>query len=133
VHAVLASELKRHGEATGFFGFATRMDLDNYNRNTGEGLHLTSIAAAWITIVYGFAGLRIDGALPALSPSIPAGWERYRFCVRLHGSTLEAEIGRETVRLRVLEGEPARLALYGRNTVVDSAGITLPLPTDRRG
>jgi maltose phosphorylase len=46
VHSILASQLKKHNEAYDFFRFATRMDLDNYNRNTHEGLHTTSIAAA---------------------------------------------------------------------------------------
>lgn len=36
-------------------------DLDNYNRNTREGIHTTSIAAAWMNIIYGFGGLRTDG------------------------------------------------------------------------
>ena len=50
------AELDKMEEAIRFFGFATRLDLDNYNRNTREGLHITSIALAWINIVYGFAG-----------------------------------------------------------------------------
>ena len=46
IHSVFASELQKHEEAFEFFGFATRMDLDNYNRNTKEGLHTTSLAGA---------------------------------------------------------------------------------------
>ena len=50
------------------------MDLDNYNRNSGEGLHTTSIAAAWMNIVYGFGGLREDGDMLKLAPSIKKKW-----------------------------------------------------------
>ena len=57
----MASQLKKDDEAYDFFGFATRLDLDNYNRNTNQGIHTTSIAAAWMNIVYGFGGLRTDG------------------------------------------------------------------------
>ena len=32
VHSILASQLKKHDEAYEVFKFATRMDLDNYNR-----------------------------------------------------------------------------------------------------
>ena len=59
-------------EAVRFFGYATRLDLDNYNRNTREGLHVTSIAMAWANIVYGFAGLRSDGDLLFFAPRMPS-------------------------------------------------------------
>ena len=59
------------------------MDLDNYNRNTEEGLHTTSIAAAWMNIVYGFGGMRSDDEILAflrLSQSagmdIDSAWKR---------------------------------------------------------
>jgi maltose phosphorylase len=55
------------------------MDLDNYNRNTREGLHTTSIAAAWVNIVYGFGGMRSDGHILKFNPSIPKAWDRYNF------------------------------------------------------
>ncbi|MCL2128210.1 MAG: family 65 glycosyl hydrolase, partial [Treponema sp.] len=48
IHSIFASELGKPDDAFRFFAFATRMDLDNYNRNTAEGLHTTSIAAAWM-------------------------------------------------------------------------------------
>ncbi|HCM14276.1 MAG TPA: family 65 glycosyl hydrolase, partial [Lachnospiraceae bacterium] len=79
VHSILAVQLKKHEEGYRFFSFATRMDLDNYNRNTSEGLHTTSIAAAWMNIVYGFAGMRSDGDILSFSPSIPAAWNGYSF------------------------------------------------------
>ena len=44
------------------------MDLDNFNRNTREGLHMTSIAAAWMNIVYGFGGVRTDGEGIKIAP-----------------------------------------------------------------
>jgi len=79
IHSVLAMELGKTQEALDFFGFATRLDLDNYNRNTLEGLHLTSIAGAWVNIVYGFGGLRSDGELLRLAPKIPPYWKQLSF------------------------------------------------------
>ena len=66
VHSILAVEVGLMDDALKFFGFATRLDLDNYNRNAGEGLHITSIAAAWQNIVQGFAGLRAGRAASLL-------------------------------------------------------------------
>lgn len=79
IHSILACEIGKPEEAFKFFAFATRMDLDNYNRNTKEGLHTTSIAAAWINIVYGFGGMRSDGEYLTFKPSLPKQWKKYSF------------------------------------------------------
>lgn len=132
IHAIFASELKRHREAFQFFGFAARLDLDNYNCNTCEGLHLTSIAAAWVTIVFGFGGLRTDGETPILNPSIPAAWKGYSFCLKLNGGTLKVKVNREGVTSACLNGEPVTLMVYGKTILVGKDEMILPLPQDYR-
>ena len=77
VHSIFACELKKEKQALDFFSFATRLDLDDYNRNTCEGLHMTSIAAAWMNIVYGFLGLKSDKPMLEISPMIPNKWQQY--------------------------------------------------------
>ena len=79
IHSILALQLEKEAEGYKFFEFATRLDLDNYNRNTKEGLHLTSIYAAWMNIVYGYGGLRTDSLPIKLNPSIPPAWDHYSF------------------------------------------------------
>ncbi len=118
VHSVLASQLGLAREAYDFFGFATRLDLDNYNRNTGEGLHLTSIAAAWVTIVFGFGGLLTDGALPSLAPSLPEGWTKYSFLLTLSGSVLRVTVDTVGASIARESGGPVTLLWYGEERVI---------------
>ena len=101
VHSILAAGLGKLDEAFSFFQFATRMDLDNYNRNTGDGLHTTSIAAAWMNIVYGFGGLRSDGDVPELAPWLPEAWEGYAFHITYRGTVIAVSVDRDEVRLSV--------------------------------
>ncbi len=132
IHAILASELKRHQEAFRFFGFAARLDLDNYNCNTAEGLHLANIAAAWVTIVFGFGGLRTDGEIPSLAPSIPAAWDGYHFCLTVGGSTLKVDVLGETVTLSLIQGSPVKLLAYGREITVGKEEASLQIPEEYR-
>ncbi len=113
VHSILASELKKEEDALRFFGFAARLDLDDYNRNTSEGLHTTSIAAAWLNIVYGFGGVRSDGDLLVISPTIPSIWKRYTFRLKYKGRMvlLDVQRGKATV---TVEGEELRAIVCGR-------------------
>ncbi len=127
VHSILASELGRHQEAFDFFRFATRIDLDNYNRNTGEGIHTTSIAAAWMNIVYGFGGMRSDGELLSFDPSIPSHWKGYTFQVLYRGSTLRVEVSQKEAMIHVLDGGPVRIKIRGQELEVDQESIPIPV------
>lgn len=125
VHSILALELEKYDEALDFFRFATRIDLDNYNRNTREGLHMTAIAAAWMNIVYGFAGFRSDGPIPVLDPVLPESWTSLKLNLRIGGSLLLISISPMTTEVRVSEGEPVEIVLRGAKTLIDSRGTVL--------
>ena len=83
--------------------------------------------------MFGFGGLRTDGPVPSLAPSIPAAWQGYRFSLTLRGSTLNVRVEKETVTLSLVNGEPVALWVYGRETIVGREGTVLPLPREYRG
>lgn len=116
VHSILASELKKHGEALGFFGFAARLDLDDYNRNTCEGLHTTSIAAAWLNIVYGFGGVRSDGQTLVINPSIPEIWRGYSFKLNYKNSLITVAVSKDKAVISV-DGS-VEAVVCGKRTVL---------------
>lgn len=113
VHSILAAELGKAEEALSFFGFATRMDLDDYNRNACQGLHTTSIAAAWMNIVYGFGGVRTDGEKLIIAPSIPKIWKSYSFKIAYRGATLHIKVSQGQVRVETI-GEPVTAVVLGK-------------------
>ena len=104
VHSILAAEIGESEQALDFFGFASRLDLDDYNRNTAEGLHTTSIAAAWMNVVYGFGGVRSDGDKLVLNPTIPRIWKSYVFKLNYKGCAIEVAVSHEEIKLTVSGG-----------------------------
>lgn len=128
IHSIFASELGKEEEAFKFFGFATRMDLDNYNRNTGEGLHITSIAAAWMNIVYGFGGLRSDGEVLLLNPSIPDAWNGYSFRIHYRGAALLVNVGKNSAAICTLNDTTAVIRVYGRDITVGAVPVLVDMP-----
>ncbi|MDR3284907.1 MAG: family 65 glycosyl hydrolase [Treponema sp.] len=128
IHSIFAAELGKSEEAFRFFGFATRMDLDNYNRNTAEGLHTTSIAAAWMNIVYGFGGLRSDGDVLVCNPTLPARWESYEFRILYRGARIRVRVGKKEVVFSAVDTDfdQIPLVIYGRPCRLDSKGLTIP-------
>jgi len=114
IHSILAAELDKMEEAESFFGYATRLDLDNYNRNTREGLHITSIALAWINIVYGFAGLRSDGGQLRFSPRLPARWTKLTFSILYRGRVIRVGMDGEKTSFVLTQGDPLTLQIYDK-------------------
>lgn len=131
VHSILASELGMDEKAYEFFRFATRLDLDNYNRNTAEGLHTTSIAAAWMNIIYGFGGMRSDGTVLRFSPSIPAQWNRYSFRLIYGGDILCVTVTQEGTEFNTLSGKEIDIKVYGAKVRVGAAPAFVPLSEER--
>jgi len=127
IHSILAAEIGKHEEAYQFFEFATRLDLDNYNRNTREGLHTTSIAAAWMNIVYGFGGMRSDGAVLSLNPTLPERWASYSFQILNEGVLLRIVIDKKKVSLSAVSGGSTEVIVYGQKVIVNAAGVELSL------
>jgi maltose phosphorylase len=128
IHSIFASELLKHREAFDFFGFATRLDLDNYNRNTREGLHTTSLAGAWINIVYGFGGMRSAGEILGFSPSIPAAWQDYSFKIVYRGAVLSIKVSKESCEFKVINDRSVTVNIYGRKYNIDSKGVSIEIP-----
>ena len=127
VHAIIAAALGLKEDSLRFFRFATRMDLDNYNRNTREGLHLSSVAAAWMTIVEGFGGVRFDGGALRLSPWLPQGWTRLSFALHVREGLLRVTLEEKGVTLRC-QGGTAAVTLYGQPIVVGEEPFFAPVP-----
>jgi maltose phosphorylase len=128
LHAILAAELGKEGEAYDFLAYAARLDLDNYNRNTEQGIHSSSAAGVWAGMVSGFGGLRTDGETLILNPSIPKRWKAYRFKIFYAGSLLSIDVDVDRARFVILEGDELSLSIYGRVSRVTKEGVEVEIP-----
>lgn len=112
VHSVLAAELGYHDKAVDMYRRTARLDLDNLNRDTQDGLHITSMAGSWLAIAQGFAGMRTVEGL-SLSPFLPKEWQGYSFQFQYRGRLLSLSVTQEQARVDLLQGEPLKLTLRG--------------------
>ncbi|MDH7461419.1 glycoside hydrolase family 65 protein [Chitinophagaceae bacterium 26-R-25] len=124
VHAILAAKLGYEEKAYEMYLRTSRLDLDDYNNDTEDGLHITSMAGTWMSVVQGFAGMRVyDGKLH-FNPFIPAKWKSFSFNINFRGAVLSVEIKKEYVRIINRSGVDVSIvvlkneyALKGNDTV----------------
>jgi maltose phosphorylase len=126
LHAILALEVGKLEDAYTLFSYGARMDLDNYNRNTEQGLHVTSAAGVWASMVFGFGGMRTDSDVLIFQPTLPRQWRSYRFRVRYRGALVEVLVDAQKVHLQVLEGvAPVTVRVYGHDLEIDARGVAV--------
>ena len=114
IHAILAARIGELDKAYSLFMRATRLDLDDYNNETDQGLHVTSMPGSWLVIARGFAGAQMVDDCLCLSPLIPPHWERYTFCVNYRQRTVRISVSRESTTLTLLQGETIGVKVYGQ-------------------
>ena len=92
VHAILACKLGYEEKAYEMYLRTSRLDIDDYNNDSEDGLHITSMAGTWMTITKGFAGLRVKEGLLSFNPVCPKQWESIVFKILFRGQIIHVSI-----------------------------------------
>jgi len=132
LHSVLAAEVGKLEDAYAFLAYASRLDLDNYNRNTEQGLHATASSGVWAGVVSGFGGLRTDTDHLSFAPQIPKAWQSYRFRLFYRGTVIQVEVDRDHAAFRAVVGPDVVLSVYGKDMKVDTKGVSLKLKKGKK-
>ena len=114
VHSILASKIGNEKHAYDFYLNAARLDLDDYNNDTEDGLHITSMGGTWMTIVKGFAGMRIKNDKLNFSPFIPKKWKSYSFKIGFRKAWLKFEIFRNEMKIANESDFDAEIILFDK-------------------
>jgi alpha,alpha-trehalose phosphorylase len=127
--AVVAAEVGQLELAYDYFGEAALIDLDNLEHNTHDGLHIASLAGAWIVAVAGFGGMRDHDGVLAFAPRLPERLTRLAFGLEFRGRRLRVEVDRLQARYSLLEGEPLELSHHREEVrVTTEQPATCPIP-----
>lgn len=104
VHSIQAAKLGRMEQAYTFYLRTSRLDLDDYNKEVEEGLHITSMAGTWMSIVEGFGGMRIKNNMLSFTPQIPKQWDAFSFKVNFRNQVLKVSVCQNDTKFS-LEGD----------------------------
>ncbi|WP_338732760.1 glycoside hydrolase family 65 protein [Mangrovimonas cancribranchiae] len=103
VHSIQAAKLGRMEQAYTFYLRTSRLDLDDYNKEVHEGLHITSMAGTWMSIVEGFGGMRVKNDMLSFEPQIPKQWQAFSFKVNFRNQILKVNVSQKETNFE-LEG-----------------------------
>lgn len=99
VHSILACELGYREKAYEMYLRTARLDLDNYNNDTEDGCHITSMAGTWMSVVQGFGGLRVQDGVLVLQPFLPGQWKAFSFKTMFRGACLKIHVAAGSITI----------------------------------
>ncbi|HXW45229.1 MAG TPA: glycosyl hydrolase family 65 protein [Streptosporangiaceae bacterium] len=128
--AVMAAETGHLSLAYDYLGEAALLDLLDLNHNTRDGLHLASLAGAWIALVLGFGGMRLRSGCLHFAPCLPEALARMAFTIVMGGRRLRVETTASQVTYTLTgDGPPLEIGHHGQQvTLAPGSAQTLPVP-----
>ena len=118
VHSIQAAVLGRMEQAYTFYLRTSRLDLDDYNKEVEEGLHITSMAGTWMSIVEGFGGMRVKNNQLHFEPKIPAQWNGYSFKVNFRNAIVKVEVKQEGTNISIEGNSDVEVFVNGESQLV---------------
>lgn len=119
VHAILAARIGDIHKAYEMYLRTSRLDLDDYNSEAREGLHITAMAGTWMSVVEGFGGMRVRDGLLSFRPSLPEGWKSFSFKVLHRGNRLQVTIRHDATTITNEEGERVEVVVNGKKQTIE--------------
>lgn len=118
VHAILAAKLGDEKRAYEFYLRTSRLDLDDYNNDTEDGCHITSMAGTWMSVVEGFGGMRVRDGKLSFNPFLPEKWASFSFNVGFRGTLLNIKVSKTGTEIKKLSGNDLTVLVHGAEQVV---------------
>jgi maltose phosphorylase len=95
VHSILAAKLGYSEKAYEMYLRTSRLDIDDYNHEAHEGLHITSMAGTWMSVTMGFGGMRVKNGELVFNGTLPSQWKSYTFNVLFRGKKYSVKVSAE--------------------------------------
>ena len=118
VHSVQAALIGNIEKAYELYLRTARLDLDDYNHEVREGLHITSMAGTWISIVEGFGGMRVRNDMLVFNPLIPKQWKSYSFKVWFRENVLKVNVNGKDIVISNEEGPSLKVKICDSEMVI---------------
>jgi alpha,alpha-trehalose phosphorylase len=125
--AVIAAEAGHLDLAFDYMTEAALMDLDDLEHNSRDGVHMASLAGAWVAAVAGFGGMRDHWGRLSFKPRLPQQLTRLRFRLLFRYRVIEVVVTHDGVSYTLHSGEPLEISHYD-----EELEITMDAPVERQ-
>lgn len=111
IYSVMGLRVGDDSKAYRYLRRAAFLDILDLQKNTREGIHAANTGGVWQTVIFGFAGVKIDeSGILHIKPNLPKEWDGLKFRLHYHKSRVEIDIDKNKgVKVKLLEGEHTKI------------------------
>ncbi|KNG79534.1 glycoside hydrolase family 65 protein [Mycoplasma sp. HU2014] len=120
IHSIIASRVDLMDKAYEFYNRTARLDLDNYNNDTDDGLHITSMTGSYLAIIEGFGGMIIRDGVPHFSPKLPQQWQGYEFNINFRSRILKVKRTKTETIITLVSGDALKINVFDKEYQLES-------------
>lgn len=126
IFSIMASKLGMPDKAFHYFGESAKLDIFNTHKNTKDGIHTANMGGNYMSIVYGFGGLRVKEDGLHFAPSLPNRWECYDFRIHFEDSLITVQVDRSHCTFNLESGSGKNIVVFDHTYMLRDT-VSLPL------
>ncbi|AMC11050.1 hypothetical protein Lupro_07220 [Lutibacter profundi] len=111
IFSIMANRIGKYKEAYDYFMNTSRLDIDNLHHNTENGIHTACMGGSWMSIVFGFAGMRVINGELSFRPNLPKNWESLNFRINFKNRVLNCNLETNTIEIKLIDGQPLKICV----------------------
>jgi alpha,alpha-trehalose phosphorylase len=127
--SIIAAEVGHLQLAHDYLGEAALMDLHDLEHNVRDGVHMGSLAGAWLAVVAGLGGMRHHGSTLGFAPRLPPGIQSLSFRLTFLDRLIKVSVNRSRATYSLVRGKPISFEHYGKGLRLTSRSpVARPIP-----
>ena len=115
VHSILAAKIGYEQKSYEMYLRTARLDLDDYNHDTEDGLHITSMGGTWMSFVMGFGGMRAKNGKLCFDSFLPSNWKSYSFKINFRGALLSLKKEKNKLTITNFSNVDVPICVWGKD------------------
>ncbi len=123
IHTIVAAKIGYEQKSYEMYLRTARLDLDDYNNDTADGLHITSMGGAWMAFVMGFGGVRVRNDKLILNPFLPSNWKSYQFRIDFRGAHLSFKKEKEKLTITNFSNVTVDIEAWGNSYTLEQNSV----------
>jgi hypothetical glycosyl hydrolase len=114
IHAIVAARIHEAEWAYEMFQAACRIDLNDQPHTSDEGVHGAALGAVWLTVIFGFAGIK-KGDVLEINPQLPNAWKQLTFNFYWRNEKITVQMTQDSVLLKKESTKQLPIMIEGQN------------------
>lgn len=122
VFCIVGQRVGDYKDSYEYFKSTALQDLKNLHpdKNLLEGIHVGCAGGTWKSIVFGFAGISIQGTFLSINPVLPRDISSIQFTIKFQSRKINFRISHHFIKI-ILIGEQLEILLQGKKVILNNS------------